>query len=89
MVGPPHWKGLGGELFEIRWRRHRIYCSVEDPRRVMMYVAVYKLWDKFRASDRNKCLTRRADTLSADYDEEQRKFKYLAYCQRRGKNGSI
>jgi hypothetical protein len=88
-VGPPYWEGLGDGLFEISWGHNRVYCSVEGTRVVMMYVAVYKLWKKFRPEDRKKCEARRADVQSVAYDEQQREYLYLAHCQRRGKkNGS-
>jgi hypothetical protein len=86
-VGPPYWEGLGDGLYEISWGRNRVYCSVETERCVVMYLGVYKLWKKFRRSDRRACEARRNDFLSAAYDQEQRELKYLAHCQRRGKNG--
>ena len=88
-VGPPYWQGVGDDLFEISWGHHRVYCSVEHPQRVLMYLAVYKLWPKLRPGDRKKCNTRRSDVRSSAYDDEQRQLKYLAYCQRRGRNGSL
>ena len=86
-VGTPYWEGLGDGLFEISWGRHRIYCSVEDPRRIMMYVAAYKLWRKFKREHKRLCEQRRAEMLSSAYDEEFRELTLRAYQQRREKNG--
>ncbi|MEP6494941.1 MAG: hypothetical protein ABJF01_19800 [bacterium] len=88
-VGPPYWQAVGDSLFEISWGHNRVYCSVEGQRIVMMYAAVYKLWPKFRSADRRKCESGRDDVRSAAYDQEQRELKYLAFCQRRGKDGSL
>lgn len=87
VVGPPYWEGVGGGLYEIRSNHYRVYCSVESEQRVVMYVAVFKLWKKFR--HRTLCDTRRADFLSADYDEQKREYLYLARSQKRGRNGSV
>ena len=88
-VGPPHWVGVGGGLFELRWRKNRIYCSIEPTQRIVMYVAVLKRWRLFRATDRAKCESRRAEFLSPDYDEQQREYLYLANRQRRQKDGPV
>ena len=88
-VGPPYWEGLGDGVYEVSWGRHRIYCTIEPEKRVVMYVAVLKRWRVFRNSDRALCEARRVDFLSPDYDEEQRALLYKARCQRRGKNGSV
>jgi hypothetical protein len=87
IVGPPYWEGVGGELFEVSWGRHRVYCSVEEPRLVVMYCAVYKLWPKFRSADRRKCETRRSDFRSGEYDEESRSYLYEMHRQKRDNRG--
>lgn len=84
-LGGPYWEAVGDKLYEISWGRHRAYCSVEGERVVVMYVAVLKLWPKMRKGDRRKCLSRRDDFQSIDYDFEKRTYLYLAHQQRRGK----
>jgi len=88
-VGPPLWEGLGDGFFEVRWGRCRIYCSVESGRRVMMYEGAIKRWRKFDLRTRRICEQRRADVQSDAYDEEQRNYRYLDYCKKRGRNGLV
>lgn len=87
-IGPPHWEGLGGELYEIRWGRNRIYCSVERVRTVMMLLGRIKTWPKFTKEDRKVCEQRLADVRSRSYDQSQRQKAYEAR-QQRGKNGTL
>jgi hypothetical protein len=87
-VGPPRWEGLGGGLAEIRWfGSHRLYCSIESGRRVMLYMGVVKYWRIFKREHRRFCDTARADVLSGAYDEKARERKYRALRDKRGKNG--
>jgi hypothetical protein len=52
-VGGRYWAALGDALYEIRFaNRRRIYCSIKNPRLVMMYMGVLKMWPKFRPKDR-------------------------------------
>lgn len=85
-VGPPHWEGLGRGLFEIRWARCRIYCSVEPPKLVVMYLGLVKRWRRFEPNDRKICDRNRSDFLSDGYDTEKREYMYRAR-QRRRTNG--
>ena len=87
-VGPPMWEGLGDGLWEIRWGRCRIYCSIEHVRRVFMYDGVIKRWRAFDKTDRQRCQQGRADVASGDYDEEEREYLYHDYCQKRQTNGT-
>lgn len=88
-VGPPYWEGLGDGLYEVRSEQHRIYCSVEPQRLIVMYLAVWKLWPKFLSKHRRLCEARQQDFQSAAYDQEQRELLHKAYSQRKGKNGSL
>ncbi len=86
-VGPPIWEGLGDGLFEISWGRHRVYCSVENPRRILLYMGVKKFWRAFRKEHRRTCKRCRAEVLGPDYDQEARHYMYLELCKRRKQNG--
>ena len=88
VVGPPHWEGLGDELYEIRWcGKCRIYCSVEPIRRVLMYMGVVKRWRRFDPEHRRTCDNRRADVRSKDYDDQKREYIYHGVNQKRRENG--
>lgn len=78
IVGPPLWEALKGGLFEIRWWKCRIYCSIKDPKTVIMYRGAIKYWTKFLDEDREFCERCRIDAEGAEYDHEARNFRYLA-----------
>lgn len=86
-VGGPYWEGLGGGLFDISWGRCRIYCSLTDPRQIMMLLGLIKRWRTFTNSDRRLCEQYKSDIESGAYDQEQREYRYQAYCERRGQGG--
>jgi hypothetical protein len=87
-IGSPYCEQLDDGFSEISWGRCRIYCSIIDPRRFMMYVGVIKLWPRFRPRDRRLCEHGRADVESGNYDQESRQLLYLARLQKRSANGS-
>lgn len=82
-VGPPHWEGVGGSLYEIRSGKVRIYCAVKHPKVVLMYRGVVKFWPLFRGSDRSICERYHVDAMSSRYNQQQRELEHLAYQQRR------
>lgn len=86
-VGPPYWVGVGDSLWEIRFGRCRIYCSIKDPKQAMMLLGATKFWKKFRPGDRALCLQRKADCENEAYDQEQREYLYRGLCKRRRENG--
>jgi hypothetical protein len=73
-AGPPQWKGLGDGLYQVRSGVCRLYCSLESHRRIMVYRAVLKRFEKFDPADKKACLKGIADVQSAAYDEEQRTY---------------
>jgi len=84
----PYWKNLPDKLFEIKFQRYRIYCSVEHLRTIVLYEAVEKRWSKFRAADADKCANRRDDFRSAEYDQEQRGYLYRNQQQKKRNDGT-
>jgi len=87
LIGPPIWEGLGAGFYEIRSARVRLYCSVMDPRLVMMYRGVVKRWPRFREEDRRICQRARKDAESDAYDQEKREYLYRGICKKRGQAG--
>jgi len=88
-VNGRYWESLGQGLYEIRFGKGRIYCSVIGLRRlIMLYRAVIKRWPKFRPEDRRFCEQCKPDAESADYDQEKREYLYRNLCQRRTANGT-
>jgi hypothetical protein len=87
-IGPPHWEGLGGELYDIRWGRNRIYCSVEPAQTIMMLLGRIKMWRTFDNADRRICEQRLADVRSDSYEQAQRETIYEARHQR-GEDGTL
>jgi len=87
-VGPPYWEGLGEGLYEVRFGRCRLYCSVEDARQIVMYRGVVKRWPKFDAKDRKFCERGREDFKSQEYDQEKRGYLYRDHCQKRSQSGN-
>ena len=82
-VGPPYWENLGDGWHDIRWGgRCRVYCSVENPRLIVMYAGAIKRWRTFDPGDRRRCENGRADFLGHDYDQEKREYLYHARRQR-------
>lgn len=83
------WVPVGRHLAEIKWfGPHRLYCSVESDRRVLLYMGVVKRWPKFKTAHRRFCEWAREDARSADYDEESRSRKFCKLREQREKHGS-
>jgi hypothetical protein len=77
-LGMPHFKRLPPTSFcEIRWNgadhaHYRIYCSIEKDRRLVLFHAVAKRWQKFDSDDKAICNERYSDYHSGDYDWRSR-----------------
>ena len=83
-VGGGYWESVTGGLYEVRFGRGRIYCSLRS-QLIMMYRYVTKFWPKMRPTDRTFCERCRAEADSVDYegDYEKRSLLYRGICQRR------
>ncbi len=83
-VGEPLFKRIRAKSIyglsdfgEIRWKgeshvHYRIYCSIENPRRLLAYHAVPKRWPVMTPHDKKICKTRFNDFHSASYNERER-----------------
>ncbi|CAN5139659.1 hypothetical protein BH09GEM1_BH09GEM1_19590 [soil metagenome] len=76
-IGAPHWGWLGDGLGEVRWRvgktRHRVICSEESERRIVMLMPQDKKWKAFSPEARKTCLKRRTDFRSPEYNQSARR----------------
>ena len=79
-IASSHWSFVGDGLGEIRWRhlkvRYRIYCSEETNNCVFQCVGTTKDYRAMENADRVKCLERRLEYRSPQYDQERRYYQY-------------
>lgn len=77
-LGGPHVRKLAPTAFwEIRWSgsdrgHHRLYCTVEPGRRMLLLHGCTKRWRRFDPLDRQVCRDRHDDYRSGGYDAATR-----------------
>ncbi len=83
-LGAPYFERIRSKSFfgisdfaEIRWHgrdraNYRIYCSIESGRKLVLYHAVTKRWQKFSNEDKAICRDRYNDYHSEAYDVANR-----------------